>query len=209
MYRATRRAGRHRNRETIQRHCETFAKSLQVGLFLCPTTEKSFGVTIAGKSIQLIKLGWREEVSCDFGVLGLHLDAFEIYADVGVSGDRDKGKIVRVREIEFEQRAYIGAKVGLAECVVHVGDVAGLGPEIAPQEVTQYAVRDNEAPSIALISKTRAAATFLSREGRVEPSRRFRGNVQRGAPSVHFARPQLNRSAGEGVRYTAETVHVQ
>ncbi len=66
--------------------------------------------------------------------------------------------------------------------------------EIAPQKVTQYSVRDNETLPIALESKTCSPLTFGRRESRVEARRRFRRDVQTGAPNMHFVGRQLKRA---------------
>src|SRR5437867_6369019 len=100
-------------------------------------------------------------MSRDIDVIRLRLDVFEINADVGGSGDGDEGKTGRVREIEFESAGEFRAEVRLAGCVVNKADLAGLGLEIAPQEVTQYSARDNETLLIALELKTSTPGTFI------------------------------------------------
>ena len=82
-----------------------------------------------------------------------------------------------MREIERKPVAEFRANVRLAECVVNKGNPARLGLEIAPQEVAQHAVRDNETLLIALELKTRTPGTFIRREGRIEANGCFRRNV--------------------------------
>src|SRR5215211_6812635 len=153
------------HRKTMQRYRETLAAGFKVCLLLCPTTEKAFGEEMAGESKQIVNFSCREETPRDIGVIRLHPDVFEINADVGGGSDGDDGKIARVREIEFESAGEFRAKVGLAECVVNKADLAGLGLEIAPQEITQHSARDNEMLLIALELKTCTPGTFIRGQG--------------------------------------------
>src|SRR6266581_6314911 len=127
----------------------------------------------------------------DIGVIRLRPDVFEINADVGGSGDGDESKTGRVREIEFEPVGEFRAKIRLAECVVNKAYFAGLDLEIAPQEVTQHSVRDNETLLIALELKTCAPGTFVRRQGRIEAGRCFRRNIETCAPTMNFVGRQL------------------
>ena len=84
--------GCHGNRKAIQRYREALATGFQVGLLLCPTTEKGFSVEIARDSLQVVDFSGGEEASRDFGVITWGPDIFEINADVAASGDSDEGK---------------------------------------------------------------------------------------------------------------------
>lgn len=149
---------------------------------------------MARQSSQLVSFGRREEAPRDLRVIGLRPEVFEINADVRVSGDGDEGKTGRVSKIESEPAAEFRAEVGLAECVVHIAYSARWRVQIAPQELTQYSVHDNETLPVALESKTCAAVTFVKRERPVETSRCFRRNVQTGAPTMHFVGRQLKQA---------------
>src|SRR5688572_8472172 len=151
------------DRKTIQRYRETLATGFEVSLLLCPTTEKGFRVEMARERTQILNFSYREKVPRDLGVIRLRPDVFEINADVGASSDGDECKAVRVGEIEFESAGEFRAKVRLAECVVNKADLARLGLEIAPQEVTQHSPRDNETLLIALELKTCTPGTFIWR----------------------------------------------
>src|SRR6266478_4004258 len=186
-----RRIGCQGDRKTIQRYRETLAIGFKVSLLLCPTTEKGFGVEMARESTQIVNFSCREETPRDIGVIRLRPDVFEINADVGGSGEGDEGKTGRVREIEFEPVGEFRTKIRLAECVVNKAYLARWGLEIAPQEVTQHSVRDNETLLIALESKTRAPGTFIRRQGRIEAGRCFRRSIETGAPAMNFVRRQL------------------
>ena len=142
----------------------------------------------------MVDFSCREEAPCDFGAIRLRPHVFHVNADVAVSGDGDEDKIGRVREIEFEAVAEFRAEVGLAECVVDKAHAVRLGLEIAPQEVAQYSVRDDETPPIALESKTRAPVAFIRREARVQASGCCRRNVHAGAPAMHFVGRHLKRA---------------
>ena len=138
----------------------------------------------------MVDFSRREESARDIGAISLRPDAFEINADLGVGGDGDEGDTSRVREIESEPAAEFRGKIGLAECVVDKPYLARLGVEIAPQEVTQHAARDNETPLIALEFKTCTPGPFIRGQGRMEASGCFRRNVQTGAPAMNFVARQ-------------------
>ena len=104
--------------------------------------------------MQIVDFNRGEEAPGNFGVITFGPDAFEINADVGVSGDRDDGNTGRVREVEFYPRAEFRAEVRLAKLVVCKGYFAGVCPEIAPQNVTQHSARHNESLLIARESKS-------------------------------------------------------
>ena len=132
---------------------------------------------MARESGQIVNLSCCEETACNIGVIRLRPDVFEVNAYVGVNGDRDEGNTGRVREIEFEPASEFRVEVRLAGCVVNKADLARLGLEIAAQEVTQHAARDNEALPIALKSKTCTPDTFIRGQGRIEASGCFRRDV--------------------------------
>ena len=194
IYGSRRGIGHQGDGKTIQRYRETLATCFEVSLLLRPATEKGFGVEIARQSAQIVDFGCREETPRDIGVIRLRPDLLEIDANVGGSDDGDEGKAGRVSEIEFKSAGEFGAKRRLAECVVDEVYLAGVGPEIAPQEVAQHAARDNETLPIALESKTRAALAFVKRESRIQARGCFRRNVQTGAPTVNFVARQLKRA---------------
>ena len=84
--------GYQRDRKTIQRYRETLATSLEVSLFLRPTTEKGFGVEMVRESNQIINFSFREKTPRDIGAIRLRSDVFEIDTDVAGRGDGDEGK---------------------------------------------------------------------------------------------------------------------
>src|SRR5439155_11500047 len=103
----------------------------------------------------------RKEAPRDFRVIGVRPDVFDIYPDIGVSGDGDEGQSGRVRQFEFQPAIEFGAEIRLAECVVDIAYSVRLAPKITPQEVTQHAMRGNKMLLIARESKACTSLAFV------------------------------------------------
>lgn len=122
----------------------------------------------------------------DVGVIGICANVFDIYTDVGVTGNRDKGEIGGVGEVEPEPGPELGAERRLAECVVREADFARVSLEVAPQEVAQDSARDDKPLPITLEAKLSGPVAFITREGRVETSIGLRCDSQTDAPAMHL-----------------------